>query len=135
MKITVYHGAKPYFPLLACCQHLGYLRDSDPVVMTGSDWNWHNNPLCILGPDKNGAVVCCMVHGRYGGLYRRSIEGAAAIFGLTVNCIDVDDLLFRQVQSNVSALAGYMLVKYLPGVFGQRFRKTLNELIEPHLLQ
>jgi hypothetical protein len=128
--IHIYHAARAYWPLLAGLQHLGYIKDKDPRKQLPGCWKWQINPLYTIGRDETGNLVCCLVHGRHGGLYRRAIDGITAIFGMQVHCVDVDQLLFTYYGQNIISWFNALLAQYMPRQFGKQYRKTIEEFVK-----
>ncbi|MDR3591449.1 MAG: hypothetical protein P4N41_17480 [Negativicutes bacterium] len=108
--ITIYHGVRPALPQAACRVRL---EDGGPA---GSDRNWRENPLFIAGRDSAGYTVCCLVHGRHRGLYRRALAGTAALFGLSVRWVDTDALLWQEMGQNFFRFITLLLYNYFPGL-------------------
>lgn len=128
--ITIYHGIRPWFPVLACCRHLGIKSDTERL----KGWNWRIQPLRFIGYDQNGGAVCCLVHGRYQELYKRALQGIAAIFGLAVSWVDIEYLLCRQSRNRFLTYVGLPLARYMPSLCGGWLHKPINELVDAYLL-
>jgi hypothetical protein len=128
--IIIYHGRRPYPPLLACALHLGLLSGAEPFLPGGLRRDWRAAPLLVAGADRGGATVCCLVHGRHGGLYRRALIGMAAVFGLSLAFIDLDR---RLSETDIMTRTGFLLAGRWPALFERRFRPAAVNALRPGL--
>ncbi len=129
--IIIYHGRRPYLPLLACALHLGLRQGAEPFLPGALRRDWRAAPLHIAGKDGEGAIVGCLVHGRHRGLYLRTLAGMAGLFGLSLAWVDLDGGL---TASGAAAKAKIMLADRWPTIFARRFRTTAAAAIRPVLL-
>lgn len=134
--MTVYHGAKPFLPLIACARHIG-AGDSpaDSLSNRSEGQDWRKNPLFPAGLDAGGNTVYCLVHGRHRGLYLRALEGTAAIFGLTMRFVDVDRFIMAQVGQNVGLLPAALAARYAPALLFPAWRGKINKTIATKLIR
>ena len=130
--MTIYHGTRPFLPLFACYRHLGYTNRNDALLLVAKSWDWQNKPLYIVGWDESGGAVGCLVHGNYRGVYRRALEGLGSIVGLTVNWVDIDNLLQQQKQTNGVGFLVLTLANYFPETSFQYFHSIIYELVKKH---
>jgi len=129
--IIIYHGRRPYLPLLACALHLGLHRGAEPFLPAYLKHDWRAVPFIVAGADRNGAAVCCLVRGRYGGLYWRALAGVAAIFGLSIAWVDVEK---RLAGMNFLSWTVFQLISRWPALFGRRFQAAAAKALRPGLL-
>jgi len=129
--IVIYHGRRPYPPLLACAAHLGLDRGAEPFLPAGLGRDWRKAPLMAAGRDEGGAMVFCLVHGRYGGLYRRALTGMAGIFGLSVAWADMDEAAKRL---GLGLWLSFRIAAWLPAPLELGRRPALAAAVRPHLL-
>jgi hypothetical protein len=125
--ITVYHGARPLLPLMACARHIG-LETEDGFSRQGTLPDWRINPLFPAGLDSAGNTVYCLVHGRHRGLYLRALEGTAALFGLAPRFVDVDRFILAQAGQNVKLLPAALIARYVPALLLPAWRRQLNKI-------
>lgn len=125
--IVIYHGSRPYLPLLACALHLGLDREAEPFLPR----DWRRTPFSVVGRDGGGATVCCLVHGRHRGLYRRALAGLGGVFGLSLAWVDTDDAV---AGAGWGTRLRAWLTARLPGVFDRRWRSVLAAAVRPSLL-
>ncbi len=129
--IIIYHGRRPYLPLLACALHLGLPQGAEPFLPGDLQRNWRAAPLHIAGKDGGGGIVGCLVHGRHRGLYMRTLAGMAGLFGLSLAWVDLDKEL---ADGRTAAKAKIFLADRWPAMFGERFRAIAAEAVRPALL-
>lgn len=129
--IIIYHGRRPYLPLLACALHLGLPHGAEPFLPDAARNAWPAAPLVVAGTDQGGATVCCLVHGRHRGLYWRALAGMGAVFGLSIAWIDLD----RQLAAAGAGIrVKALLADRWPNVFERRFRAAAIKALRPGLL-
>lgn len=116
--IIIYHGSHLFLPRLACCLHLVQQDMSQKIHL----------PFTLMGRDKLGNVVCCLVYGRYHMVYERAITGISHIFNLDVRLVDVDKLLFTENRVNLSFRAKLLLVRFFPGLFPDYLTQVKQKL-------
>jgi len=126
--ITIYHGVRPALPQEACCQRLGC--EGPP----SQSWNWRASPLWVAGKASGGDTVCCLVHGRYHGLYRRALEGIASLFGISVSWVNTDALLWQEFENDFAGFLSLMLFNYFPEIPGGRVRRSIDLWIRLRVL-
>jgi hypothetical protein len=127
----IYHSKRPYLPLLACALHLGLTHGAEPFLPGLENHNWRAQPLLVAGRDDTGALVCCLVHGRHHGLYRRTLAGMAGIFSFSLAWVDLD----REMAAHgLSSRLQVLLADRLPALFGRRFRAGIAGVLRPSLL-
>jgi hypothetical protein len=129
--IIIYHSRRPYLPVLACALHLGLLRGAEPFLPGGLRHDWRAAPLLVAGNDREGAKVCCLVHGRHRGLYWRALAGMAAIFGLSLACVDLDRQL---AAADAVTRMKILLSGSWPAIFERRFRAAAIRALRSGLL-
>lgn len=127
----IYHARRPYLPLLACALHLGLDNKAEPFLPAELRRDWRTEPLLVVGRDRAGAAVCCLAHGRYRGLYRRTFVGMAGIFSLSLAWVDLDREL---AGCDLATRSSIFLADRWPAVFGQRFRPRIIAALRSSLL-
>lgn len=125
--IIVYNGSRPYLPLLACSLHFGLTTGAEAFLQRGLQWDWRREPLYIIGKDRAGNSVGCLVHGRHQAIYRRALTGTGAIFGLELACPDLDRLLADPLVRLKACAAQHS--KWCE----RRFREQLARLVSSQL--
>lgn len=125
--MIVYYGTKPYLPLLACSLHLGLSHGAEGFFPAGLS-SMRGAPFQVVGHDSDGNIICSLVHGRHAGLYRRVLEGAAAIFEVQARWVSVDSLLSPEHVGRTKLLSA-LLAKYLPEFLGTTGQQTVVETL------
>ncbi|HMM21337.1 MAG TPA: hypothetical protein PKA10_11395 [Selenomonadales bacterium] len=129
--IIVYHSARFYLPLLACALHLGLSYEAEDFFRAG--WAEETGkPLRVMGRDDGGNIVCSLIHGRHGGLYKRALEGAADVFELSCRCIRVEDLLTVRRTGRNLALSR-LIACHLPHFLGPAQRRAIARALDRQL--
>lgn len=129
--LIIYHGRRPYLPLLACAVHLGLDSRADTFLPGALEFDWRARPLRLMGTDASGASVLCLIHGRHHGLYRRAVAGLTEIFAIPAALLCVDDAI-READAAVKLSA--LLAGILPDIFHPVCRSRLAAVVRPHLL-
>lgn len=127
--IVIYHGAKLYLPLMACCLHL----DAQALFGNYLEKDWRQMPFQVVGNDEAGNTICCLVHGRYRGVYRRAIMGTGRSFGVKLRCIDIESMVLRSSRRDILKSMGLKLAGFLPGVAGECYRQEVSAVLLPYL--
>ncbi len=127
----IYHAKRPYLPLLACALHLGLNNEAEPFLPAGQRRDWRTEPLLVAGSDSDGATVCCLAHGRHGGLYRRTLAGMAGIFSFSLAWVDLD----REIAAHgLTAQLRVFLADRWPAAFGHRLLPRITADLRASLL-
>ncbi|MBP2653551.1 MAG: hypothetical protein H6Q73_1120 [Firmicutes bacterium] len=112
--ITIYHGRRQYWPLIACLVHLMHNTNFELSVYEKLSADWWKKSFIAMGSDDKGNAVCCLAHGAYRCLYRRALAGMAAVFGLDIVFCDIDYLLYQKLNNTRFMLAFVVIASYLP---------------------
>ena len=130
--LIIYHGRRPYLPLLACATHLGLdISGAENFLPAALKDDWRAKPLRVIGKDSSGATVLCLIHGRHRSLYRRAIGGVAVLSGIPVRWSSIDDAIR---DKSPAIKIGALLAALLPAIFHRSCRGRLTAAIRPHLL-
>jgi hypothetical protein len=130
--ITLYHGKKPYIPLLAAYTHLA-VKDAACKIDNGLDLNWRQQPLFFAGKDKYDGSVGCLVHGSHQALYCRAVNGIAAVFGFEVRCLDADKLFTSILPKSLNSKFLLLLASHIPVLMRPADKRRLREVFENYL--
>jgi hypothetical protein len=132
--ITIYHGRRPYGPLIACLVHLRRSQKFELSVYDKLTADWRKKPFITIGLDDKGNAICCLSHGAYRCLYRRALAGMAAVFGLDMVFCDIDYLLYQKLNNTRFMLAFVVIASYIPRLLGGIASRIMINILIPAII-
>lgn len=133
--LVIYRGSSSLLPLLACYIHLeddaDAIRDIEAVITNG--WDWRAEPMKMMGKDKTGNMICCLVHGSYGSIYHRAIAGISQLFFLETKIVDIDTMI-KERAGFYRWLATCLDGMSWSGSYGNYKRNKLISLMRPYIV-